>query len=173
MLRRTLGRLGGGHGDLFPNFKDGNLRPKWVLSRTPAKAPPKGKRYVTVVEPQKEHSTYKHHSKAAITRKKLVDLPKDERTAATIASVSASMHHGVAKSGAITAKNLEDFKRSEHDMMNRDWMAHKVPYPQDPALKTGDTEFCNKFFESWVLDHRCLLNDNRLGIQPQKMPWSP
>lgn len=172
MLRRTLSRLGGGHGDLFPNFKDGNLRPKWLMNRTPAKAPPKGKRYVTVVEPQKEHATFKHHSKAAITRKKLVDLPKDDRTAATVASVTASMH-SAPKPGSITAKTIADNKVSEDLMMNRNWTGHKIPYPQDPAKKTADIDFCNKFFESWVLDHRCLLNDNRLGIQPQKMPWTP
>lgn len=168
MLRRSALVRGGGHGPLFPVVKDGLLASAPILSREVPKPPPKGYRYEVKVTSEHQSKFQSFH--AAVPHKKLVPVTKSEKNTATIRSLAASLSHKKLPVSEIAERNIAEKARSEALMKERDFLAHKKPAPE-PVPRTGDVDECNAFFERWVLDHRCILNDNLGGIKPVKMPW--
>jgi len=169
MLRRSLlARGGGGHGPLFPIKKDGHLAPVHIFARENPKPAPKG--YRQEVKYSNEHFTKFTTFQAAVPHKKAVPIPETEKLKASVRSVSDSLSHKKRPLNEIAERNIREKAESEALMKKRDFLAHKVPAPE-PVPRTGDVVELNEFFERWVLDHRCILNDNVGGIKPVKMPW--
>jgi hypothetical protein len=167
MLQRSVRRLsGGGHGPLFPITKSGNLAPTWVMERKQESAPPKGMRFESSTEPPFE-GKWQLFS-VPVHKKKAVKIP--ESAACTVASVTSHLGHKKHPLSSIAQANIQDKQRSEDAARNRNFLAHKVKAPE-AVKRTGDVVECNDFFERWVLDHRCILNDNPMGVKPVKMPW--
>jgi hypothetical protein len=163
MFRVSVARLGGGgHGPLFPITKPFLAT---VERKVPA-PPPKGYRYETTTAPQREgkwqlFGVQVHH-------KKKVKIP--ESAACTVASLTAHVSHKKLPLSSIALANIQEKERCEKAIKHRDFLAHKQKVP-DQIPRTGEVIECDKFFERWVLDHRCILNDNPLGVKPVKMPW--
>lgn len=136
------------------------------MERKVAAPPPKGYRYETYTTPQQEDRWQLF--KVQVHHKKKVKIP--ESAAATVASVTAHVSHKKLPLSSIALANIKEKERCEKAIKNRDFLAHKVKV-SDGIQRSGDVIECGKFFESWVLDHRCILNDNPLGVKPVKMPW--
>ncbi|KEG15090.1 hypothetical protein DQ04_00191140 [Trypanosoma grayi] len=184
MLRRTMWRLGGGGGDLFPTTKEAaHLTPSWVMARHPPPPPGQGKCYVSTTRPAvrskwqltvpEVHTLTVAQLDAPTPRNAVLPRPSGRVVKAALNGVNSALSHKPKPSlSGIAAVNIAAKKYSEARMKTRDYAEHQRPARLPPGWeRTSDVVNLSEWMYKRIHDHRKCVSDNKNGYEKEYMFW--